>query len=168
VTIAPTALRGPLLPALLGFALTAGAFGAGLAATLRPEAAVLPSDSPPPPAATAEPAPLSLYLPLADPVTLDLRGDRTALLTLTLSVEGPPDLLPALQGRVEARLDDIRSRILTEAQAVAEAVARGGDMAAALRRNLPPRLRDLLNAAVGTGDLPEPVREVLLTELVLR
>lgn len=160
-----TTAKPPVLPALLGFALIALPFAAGMAATLSRGTPPLVAEDPA--AAGTEDgtaAPMKVYLPLPEPLVLNLRGERSAVLSLTLAVEGPAGILVGLKATVEARMDDLMARILAEAQAVAER----DDAPTALRHNLPARLRDTLNAAVGTEPLPEPVREVLVTEFMLR
>ena len=157
--------KPPVLPALLGFALIALPFAAGMAATLSRETPALLADNPAADGTEeATVAPMKVYLPLPEQLVLNLRGDRSAVLSLTLAVEGPAAILAGLKGTVEARMDDLMARILAEAQAVAE----GEEGATALRHDLPARLRDILNAAVGNEALPEPVREVLVTEFMLR
>lgn len=153
---APRSRLGSAFGSGLGFMLVAGGFAIGLGLTFRhadPELV--------PPAETA-PAiePVKIYLPFGDQLFLPAADGKVAVAGLTLAIEGPPEVLLALQAEVEARLPDLRAQVLDTAQATAETLPQG----ASLRDTLPERIRAVLNAAVGTEPLPAPVTEVLLTE----
>jgi hypothetical protein len=155
---------GPALGASLGFVLVAGGFSAGLAlhlhhadpaATLEPAAVEAP----------AEPA-MKLYMPFGEELILPSGAEGTVVADLTLSIEGPVTELMEIKTAADARMPDLRARVVEAAQQVAETLppdAAGGD---GLRRALPEALRSVMNTEMGTEALPEPVREVLFTRFM--
>lgn len=155
---------GGRLPATLGFLLVAGPILAAIVAVwLQPLPAPLHSGD-----ATAshgeDEAPLQ-YFDLPDPLSVAVaEGQPRLQLTLAIAVRGELEKLLPLRDSVLAKTDLLKAAMLLEAQTL---VAEGAD-SEALHKDLPARLRDVINTEIGTEDMPTPVEEVLITSMTMQ
>jgi flagellar basal body-associated protein FliL len=152
--------KGGLVLPLIGFLLVTGSFAAGVVLSYhgpRSDTAGAEQAGPKKPAMT-------VYYPMGEPVQVRLKGGRTAFVGLTLTLQGEPADLLALQQTAKSREPELRAAVSQAAQAEADEAAD----AAPFRANLPARLGGTLNAMIGTEALPAPVADVLLVSFVLR
>lgn len=152
------------LPAVLGFGLLAGPMlGAVIALWVQP----MPAPLQPTEHADMhgeEAAPVQ-YFDLPDPLSVALaEGEPRLQLTLAIAVRGELEKLLPLRDTVMAKTDMLKAAMLLEAQRM---VAEGAD-SEALHRDLPARLRGVINGEIGTSEMPAPVEEVLITSLTMQ
>lgn len=152
------------LPATLGFLCVAGPMlGAVVALWLQPLPAPLHSREDV--ASHGEAAAPLQYFDLPDPLSVAVaEGEPRMQMTLAIAVRGELEKLLPLRDSVLAKTDLLKAAMLLEAQTL---VAEGAD-SEALHRELPAHLRDVINAEIGTEDMPAPVEEVLITSLTMQ
>lgn len=150
------------LAAVLGFGLAALPAAAAVA--------VLLTRDPPPPlhveAAEDTAAPLPVhYIDLPDPLSVAVtpKGPRVQL-TLTVAVRGELASLLPLKDTIAAKGNLVLAAMLNEAQ---ELVRDRAD-SERLHRELPERLRRVINGELGSESWPEPVEEVLITSVFVQ
>lgn len=162
----PRLSPSPRLFGLLGAILPLAGFVIALAMTL-----VQPvPDWARPPAEEAAPPPVDpTYLEMDRPLRFGVMGGRIQIsmsLGFAARVAGL-DLLD-LGTRVQQRQDAILAR-LTDAAIEAAARERDSrDLASRLRAALPGPMRQIVNEALATETLPEPVEEVLILDLSIQ
>lgn len=111
-----------------------------------------------------EPLP-RIYLEMPEPLSVAVtpQGPRVQIV-LAVALRGALAQLAPLKDEVTAKGDVLLAALLREAQ---EMVRAGAD-SDALHRDLPARLRKVLNDALGTEALAEPVEEVLITTIFIQ
>lgn len=158
-------MRIPLplpIAAIVGFLAVAGGFSGGLAMAVgRDTALPLPVAAGQDP---EDPPSIQVYHPLPDQLIVSLADGRTVITSVTLSVEAPVEVLISLQATATERQADLMAALVATAQDTAQ--TQGSE--AALRSALPLRLAAVLNDRLGLEALAEPVKEVLLTDFLLR
>lgn len=158
---------GTSLPAALGFAVvTLPMLGmlVGLWTAPMPAPLHLTEAEPAPEEAGTEEAGV-VYIDLPDPLTVATSADSPrAQITLALAIRGDLGKIAQMQGDVLAMAQRISAQMLNEAQ---QMVSEGAD-SATLHRDLPERLRAVINDAIGTEEWPEPVSEVLITSIAMQ
>lgn len=152
-------------PFHLGFGLVGGFGLAGVGALLMQAPPALPwAEGEAAPVEVVEPGP-RVYVPLTDVLTISLaKGGPRMEAGLAFAVRGSSQELLGLTTRVQAQIGPIEAEVVRAAQ---EVVAGGAD-SLRVHAELPGRLRDVVNALIGSEDWPEPVDEVLITSLVVR
>ena len=164
---AVNAKEGGSLPAVLGFAVTALPM-AGLLVALWTAPLPAPMRVADPAAAQdgkAVPESGVIYVDLPDPLTVAISANKPRVqITLAVAIKGNLLKLAAMEEDVLAKAQRITAEMLGEAQVL---VGEGAD-SAVLHRDLPERLRRVINGAIGTEDWPEPVAEVLITSMAMQ
>lgn len=147
---------------MVGFLAVVGSFAGGLALAFGRDTAPSVAAGPAPEPESADT--VQVYHPLPDQLVVTLPNGRTAATSVTLSVKAPMATLLDLKATATAHQADIMAALLEAAQATAQTEQE----ATALRSALPLRLADVLNERLGSDDVPKPVKEVLLTDFLLR
>lgn len=105
------------------------------------------------------------YVDLPEPLTVATApGQPRVQITLAVAIKGNLLKLAGMEEEVLAKAQRITADMLGEAQKLMDV---GAD-SDALHRELPERLRKIINGAIGTEDWPEPVVEVLITSLAMQ
>lgn len=158
--------EGGSLPAVMGFAVMAlpmagvlvALWTAPMPTLLQKEAATEQVGDAPPEAGV-------IYVDLPEPLTVATAPNQPRVqITLAVAIEGDLLKLAGMEETVMAKSQRITAEMLAEAQ---QMMADGAD-SDRLHRELPERLRRVINGAIGTEDWPEPVAEVLVTSLALQ
>lgn len=140
-------------------------FAAGVAYVLAPT----PPDWTQPaqePVMADRPAPA--YLELDQPISVGVYNGRIQI-TLNLAFAarlGPFELLSladSVKKREDAIMADLTEVILREA----ENATNSQNLGKSLRATLPEKLRDVVNSGLGTPEIPAPVDEVLILDLMI-
>lgn len=146
------------LPLLAGFALP-------VVAAIGMSAALMGKGLPPPDPAAIEEAEFRslnrLHIEMQAPIFVSVGVGPRLRIHLAMTVAGSGAELARLNAHVAGDLDRISAAILIEA----EALVREGATAAMVHDLLPERARDAVNRIAGMEDFPEPVEEVLITQL---
>ncbi len=147
---------------LLGFCCLGGGFGVAALLVMQP-----PPPAPFAPVAEAvevpDPALMQVYVPLEEQIAVAVAEQPVrVMLNVGFSLRATPGELLALKEAVDAKRPAILAAMLAAAQVeVTKSVA-----PQVLLKTLPEPLRAAVNAAVGTAEVPEPVKEVLITGLM--
>lgn len=161
-TVAVDRPASPLLP-VAGFLAVAGSFAVGLWFSFdhgTPQVAVAPK--------TEQAAPpedlMKVYYPFPDQMYVTMPDGKMVMVNLSFYLEAPLEKLAVLQEEAKTRQSELKAELLQTAQQTAERT----DSAAAFRDALPAALTGRVNGMLGSKDDPAPVREVLLTQFVMR
>lgn len=158
---------GGSLPALIGFAaavlpMAALLFALWMAPLPEPLYRDVPQAAE---AAEAGPETGVIYVDLPEPLMVATAANQPRVqIALAVALKGDLLKLAALGDEVLAKSQPLSAEMLSVAQ---QMVAEGAD-SDMLHRDLPERLRAVINGAIGTEDWPEPVAEVLFTSLALQ
>lgn len=150
-----------LLP-LVGFLAVAGSFGLGLGLSLHREApaeTVSTEPAAPPPEEV-----MKVYYPFPEDIYITRPDGTMVIVSASFYLEGAPAALLHLQEVAKERQPEIQAALLEAAQKAAETVP---DIPA-FRAALPDVLKTRVNGFLGEEAMPEPVKEVLLTQFVSR
>lgn len=106
-----------------------------------------------------------IYVDLPEPLTVaTVQNQARMQVSLAVLIRGNLLELAGMDDAITQKSKRIMAEMLIEAE---EMVAEGAD-SDRLHRDLPERLRQVINGAIGTEDLPEPVAEVLITSMALQ
>lgn len=152
----------PLVFAVLGFLCLGGGFGVAAFRVMQPvpppHFAQVPEEE-----AAPEPDTMLVYVPLEEQLAVAVAEQPVrVMLTLGVSLRASVSDLVALQAEVDERRPALLAAMLEVAQVEVAKTAEP----AVLLKTLPGPLREVVNEALGTDALPEPVEEVLITGLV--
>lgn len=159
---APTEERPSIFLPLVGFLVVFGGFGAGLFSSLRHNAPAETVTTEP-----AEPPPeemMKVYYPFPEDIYITRPDGTMVIVSASFYLEGAPATLLHLQEVAKERQAELQAQLLAAAQTQAEA---SPDIPA-YRAALPDALKGTVNAMLGDEALPDPVKEVLLTQFVSR
>jgi hypothetical protein len=106
-----------------------------------------------------------IYVDLPEPLTVaTVQNQARMQVSLAVLIKGSLLELAGMDGVITQKSKRIMAEMLIEAE---QMVAEGAD-SDRLHRDLPERLRRVINGAIGTEDWPEPVAEVLITSMALQ
>lgn len=162
----PRPSLSPSFLLLLGAVLPVVAFATALALTLKQP---LPDWALPPAEDVMPPRPDPTYMELDQPLRFGVFGGRIQIsmsLGFAARVAGL-DLLD-LGTRVQERQDAILARLTDAALNAAASERSSKNLGAHLRSVLPDPMRQIVNEALATEALPEPVDEVLILDLSIQ
>lgn len=154
--------RPSIVLPLVGFLVVFGGFGGGLFISLRHDPATELVAAEP-----AEPPPeevMKVYYPFPEDIYITRPDGTMVIVTASFYLEGAPMTLLHLQEVARERQPELQAELLAAAQMQAEA---SPDIPS-YRAALPEALKARVNKMLGDEALPDPVKEVLLTQFVSR